>query len=69
MVLLDSFEYRLDSAATQFLKVYNEHSYEDVFTGEIVKTGVGFTYRKRYQYFRDIWRRKSKKINPESQEK
>lgn len=56
-----SFEYRLDSAASQFIKVYNEHSYEDVFTGEIVKTGVGFTYRKKYQYFRDIWRRKNKK--------
>ncbi|MEA3478726.1 MAG: hypothetical protein U9R60_11140, partial [Bacteroidota bacterium] len=58
-----SFEYRLDSAASQFIKVYNEHSYEDVFTGEIVKTGVGFTYRKKYQYFRDIWRRKNGKMD------
>jgi len=64
-----SFEYRLDSAASKFLKVYNEHSYEDVFTGEIVKTGVGFTYRKRYQYFKDIWRRKTSKPKAESQDK
>ena len=64
-----SFEYRLDSAASKFLKVYNEHSYEDVFTGEIVKTGVGFTYRKRYQYFRDIWRRKNKKKDREPRKK
>jgi hypothetical protein len=64
-----SFEYRLDSAASKFLKVYNEHSYEDVFTGEIVKTGVGFTYRKRYQYFKDIWRRKKSKTKAESQDK
>ena len=64
-----SFEYRLDSAASKYLKVYNEHSYEDVFAGEIVKTGVGFTYRKRYQYFKDIWRRKNRKKNTESLDK
>jgi len=55
-----SFEYRLDSAASKYIKVYNEHSYEDVFTGEIAKTGVGFTYRKRYRSVGDIWRRKKK---------
>ena len=55
-----SFEYRLDSAATKFLKVYNEHTYEDVFEGEVVKTGVGLTYRKSYRHFGDIWRRQKK---------
>ncbi|MEN8202364.1 MAG: translocation/assembly module TamB domain-containing protein [Bacteroidota bacterium] len=55
-----SFEYRLDSAATKYLKVYNEHSYEDVFEGEVVRTGVGITFRKRYRHIRDIWRRKDK---------
>lgn len=55
-----SFEYRLDSASTQFIKVYNEHSYEDVFTGEVVKTGIGYTYRKRYKHISDIWRRKER---------
>jgi len=53
-----SFEYRLDSAANTYLKVYNEHTYDDVFEGEVIKTGIGFTYRKRYRTFRDIWRRK-----------
>lgn len=53
-----SFEYRLDSAATKYLKVYNEHTYDDVFEGEVVKTGIGFSYRKRYKTFKDIWRRK-----------
>ncbi len=56
-----SFEYRLDSAATKFLKVYNEHTYEDVFEGEVTKTGIGFTYRKSYPTFGDIWRRERKK--------
>ncbi len=53
-----SFEYRLDSAATKYLKVYNEHTYDDVFEGEVIKTGIGFTYRKRYRSLSDIWRRK-----------
>jgi len=53
-----SFEYTLDSAATKYLKIYNEHTYDDVFEGEVIQTGVGFTYRKRYKTFKDIWRRK-----------
>jgi hypothetical protein len=52
-----SFEYRLDSAATKFLKVYNERTYEDVFEGEVIKTGIGITYRKNYSTLRDIWKR------------
>ena len=58
-----SFEYRIDSAGTKFLKVYNEHTYEDVFEGEVVKTGIGFTYRKNYPTLRDIWRKKEKISN------
>lgn len=53
-----SFEYQLDSAASKYLKVYNEHTYDDVFEGEVIKTGIGFTYRKRYKTFRDIWKKK-----------
>jgi translocation and assembly module TamB len=55
-----SFEYRIDSASTKFLKVYNEHSYEDVFESDVVKTGLGFTYRKNYPSLSDIWRKKEK---------
>jgi hypothetical protein len=55
-----SFEYKLDPEGTKFLKVYNEHSYEDIFEGEIVKTGVGFSYRKSYKSLKDIWKRKEK---------
>jgi hypothetical protein len=53
-----SFEYQLDSAASKYLKVYNEHTYDDVFDGEVIETGIGFSYRKRYKTFKDIWRRK-----------
>ena len=64
-----SFEYRIDSAATKFLKVYNEHTYEDVFEGDVVKTGVGFTYRKSYPSLSDIWRKKEKISQPNNPEK
>ena len=50
-----SFEYQLDSAASKYLKVYNEHTYDDVFDGEVIETGIGFSYRKRYKTFKDIW--------------
>jgi hypothetical protein len=53
-----SFEYTLDSAATKYLKVYNEHTYDDVFEGEVIRTGIGFSYRKRYKTLKDIWKRK-----------
>jgi len=56
-----SFEYRLDSAGTKFLKVYNEQSYEDVFEGEITKTGIGFKYRKTFKRLSEIWRREKKR--------
>ena len=34
---------------------------EDVFEGEVVKTGVGITFRKRYWNIKEIWRRKKQK--------
>ena len=53
-----SFEYQLDSASSKYLKVYNEHNYDDVFDGEVIQTGIGFSYRKRYKTVKDIWKRK-----------
>jgi translocation and assembly module TamB len=64
-----TFEYRLDSAATKFLKVYNEHTYEDVFEGEVIKTGVGITYRKNYPRLGDIWRKDGEKKRRKDEEK
>jgi autotransporter translocation and assembly factor TamB len=64
-----SFEYRLDSAGTIFLKVYNEHTYEDVFEGEVIKTGVGLTYRKNYPTLGDIWKKERKNKKQENQVK
>jgi len=53
-----TFEYQIDSAATKYLKVYNEQSFDDVFEGEVIKTGVGISHRKKYKSVRDIWKRK-----------
>jgi hypothetical protein len=64
-----SFEYRIDSAGTKFLKVYNEHTYEDVFEGEVIKTGVGVIYRKSYRRLGDIWKKDEKIIKPKDQDK
>jgi len=64
-----AFEYSLDSAGTKFLKVYNEHTYEDVFEGEVIKTGIGVSLRKRHRKFSDIWKReKKKKKEPKAQQ-
>lgn len=53
-----TFEYQLDSASTKYLKVYNEQSFDDVFEGEVIKTGIGISFRKKYKSIRDIWKRK-----------
>ena len=53
------FEYSLDSAKTKFLKVYRQQNYEDLLEGEVIKSGVGFIYRKNYDRLSDIWRRKT----------
>jgi translocation and assembly module TamB len=64
-----SFKYQLDSSANKFIKVYNERSYEDVFEGEVIKTGVGFIYRKNYRVLSDIWKKEKKSKKSKDQKK
>lgn len=54
------FEYALDTNRTKFLKVYRQQNYEDLLEGEVIKSGVGFIYRKNYDRISDIWRRQKK---------
>jgi hypothetical protein len=56
------FEYALDTNRTKYLKVYRQQNYEDLLEGEVIKSGVGFIYRKSYNRLHDIWRRKREKI-------
>jgi hypothetical protein len=55
------FEYALDTSRTKFLKVYRQQNYEDLLEGEVIKSGVGFIYRKNYARLSDIWHRPEKK--------
>ncbi len=64
-----SFEYQLDSAETKYIKVYNEQTYEDVFEGQVTKTGIGFSYRKPYRTFGEIWKRKKSRKKGHKEEK
>jgi hypothetical protein len=54
------FEYALDSARSKYLKVYRQQNYEDLLEGEVIKSGVGFIYRKNYDRVSDIWRKEKK---------
>jgi translocation and assembly module TamB len=56
-----TFEYAIDTVGTKFLKLYRHQDYEDILTGEVIKSGVGFIYRKSYPNLHDIWKRKDKK--------
>lgn len=54
------FEYALDSSRNKYFKVYRQQNYEDILEGEVIKSGVGFIYRKNYNKLNDMWRRQKK---------
>lgn len=54
------FEYALDTLNKRFIKIYRRQDYEDILDGEVIKSGVGFIFRRSYPTFRDIWYRKSR---------
>ena len=56
-----SFEYALDTLNSKYLKLYRKQDYEDILEGEVIKSGVGFIYRRSYDAVREIWQRKEKR--------
>jgi len=56
-----SFEYALDTMSKKYMKIYRKQDYEDILEGEVIKSGVGFIYRRSYPSLSDIWKRKAKK--------
>jgi translocation and assembly module TamB len=56
-----TFEYALDTNRSKYLKIYRQQNYEDLLEGEVIKSGVGFIYRKNYDRLSDIWRRRKNK--------
>ncbi len=63
-----TFEYALDTNRSKYLKVYRQQNYEDLLEGEVIKSGVGFIYRKNYDRLNDIWirQKKNKKTSKDS---
>jgi translocation and assembly module TamB len=56
-----SFEYALDTLNKKYMNIFRKQDYEDILEGDVIKSGVGFIYRKSYHNLSDIWKRKSKK--------
>jgi translocation and assembly module TamB len=56
-----TFEYALDTNRSKYIKAYRQQNYEDLLEGEVIKSGVGFIYRKNYNRLSDIWRKQKKK--------
>jgi hypothetical protein len=62
-----SFEYALDTLNSKFINLYRKQDYEDILEGQVIKSGVGFIYRKTYDAVKEIWQRKEKKTGNEKQ--
>lgn len=54
-------QYRLDQNASQYLKAYYNNNYYDWLEGQIGEYGVGFTWKRKLQHFKDIFNFKSDK--------
>ena len=50
-----SLEYRLDAEGARFVRVYNQTDYENLFEGEIRKTGVSAIFRRKVKRLTDLF--------------
>ena len=51
-----SFEYRLNEASTQYLKLFYDRDSYDWLEGDVGQYGVGFIWRRKMQHFSDLFR-------------
>ena len=49
-----SFEYALDTTNSKYLKLYRKQDYKYILEGEVIKSGVGYIYRKTYDSVKDM---------------
>lgn len=49
-----SLEYNIDKAGTRSIRIYYDKDYESILEGEIIETGVGYIYRKKYNRWYEI---------------
>ena len=50
-----TLEYRLDTDGSRAVQVFHNKEYENTFEGEIAKTGVGFTIRRKVKQLKDLF--------------
>lgn len=61
-----SIEYNFDNSGTKSIRIYHNKDYESLLEGEIVETGIGFVYRKKYNRWYQFfpWVRKKPLVPP-----
>lgn len=64
-----SIEYVFTKKRNLYLKVFRHSNYESVLDGEVTQTGIGIVWRKNFQKFRDLFKRKKKAEEQRAQEK
>lgn len=59
-------EYKLTQDGRFRMKAFRENQYEGVIDGILYKTGLGISYSRDYNYFRDLWKSPKKEPNAET---
>lgn len=49
-----SIEYRLDTEGARFIRIFSQTNYENLFEGEILKSGVEMIFRRKTRRFGDL---------------
>lgn len=50
-----SIEYMLNKNGSMYIKLFRHSGYESILEGEVIQTGVGFTYRKRLNSLKQMF--------------
>ena len=50
-----SLEYRLDTEGSRFIRIFTQKDYENLFEGEIRKSGIEVIFRRKTRRFRDLF--------------
>lgn len=50
-----SLEYRIDADGSRFVRIYNQTDYENLFEGEIRKTGLSAIFRRKVKRLSDLF--------------
>ena len=50
-----SIEYMLNKNGSMYVKIFRHAGFESILEGEVIQTGVGFTYRRRLDSLRQMF--------------